>query len=1197
MFLVSTSFVNTASAISRGQDQCEASSFTSSGDVTANIDENDIENRQSLLAQPSYVDPVKFTQTINQPEAYISARSVGEMSTNTHGQSSRGTRATDTESEPNNDINQANELTAGNNMQGTITRLTDEQDHFYIKLNGGGGSTTDKITITPKFISPPDVDDKAIGIVLAFYEVYNGEIFYFDIIKLATVKYGPNLNPYPWPTANQLVAHATRTQDYFCVVEGAWFVWASNGTVIDPNVVIGYDLEIKVESTPSTDGDNDMFNGTLLEGPITGESVTQATDHWDWYTIETVTTEKPTYTEVSVKITDSERSETDTVTGYVYYVKVFVELWYYDIDTSHWVKVSDIADHHGQYYPNPATLNINDTYEKAYLGIHLQQLFKYAAQDNYANECGDSFVEYSIQNFEVELYNDVPLLKEPSVNPTKGNQLEDYTFTIVYQDFKNDPPLFVNVSVDGEEYEMEPDTEAAKSSYKDGDYSNGEQYIKVVPGYLFTTPVHQTYSLIDYFYSTRDYLESLDLPMSFKKTDTKQFEVIDNTPPELVPFPTEKWTLFEDVNASYFDVTTIFRDVDETNYPDELTYEIYTPEYDDWTKDRVVTENFTVNLLDTNWTLQCVPEPDKFGVDYVKIRASDPAGALKDEYVEYVLQVEVKPVNDAPILDEIPDYTANPDDDQKPGQVDWFLEDWWVNINFTASDNVDGNVDTLTYSTNAHKIIPFLDPDAADYDDTCKYSFDEETGHLSFIPRDPQLGTYKIIVTVTDSGTIEPIGKSDSQTFSLKIANTNDPPTALISSPQDGDVYNTTVPILFDGLNSTDDDLDSDDKLRFTWSTNISDELKNYAGEDYGSFSMILTDPGMHTISLKVRDNSNKISTVSVEIKILQVVEGFGEDTDGDGIPDKWEDEFELDPETPDSGLDSDGDNYTNLQEFLGEDELPSGGDSSDPTDAYSIPGDVDGDQLPDSWEINHFGHINHGPNDDLDGDKWTNLEEYLGDDGLPGNKDYSNPLEPESVPNRGEDRVDVESDDDDDLDWAMIILILIVVVIIVLLLAFMFIKKRREDEREAEEELAAMAEREQEPGMMPMAQPMPMQAMAGPGAPQPKSMPMAQPQQQMPYQQQAVQSQYPPQPMPMPMQPQVQPAPAPAPTFAPIPELESLPPSPEAEEPKAKKPKPKIKKTPKIKGASKQTTKCPSCGVPVQPSWYLCPSCKTPLS
>ena len=590
--------------------------------------------------------------------------------------------------------------------------------------------------------------------------------------------------------------------------------------------------------------------------------------------------------------------------------------------------------------------------------------------------------------------------------------------------------------------------------------------------------------------------------------------------------------------------------------------------------------------------------PDKFGIEYIQIRAFDPAGGGKDEYVEYFLQIDLKPVNDAPILTEIPDYTD--------GSA--FEEDSWVNINFTATDDVDGNVDTLTFSTNIIKIVPYLDPDSDNYDDSYEFSFDEETGYLSFIPRNEHVGTYKITVTVTDSGTIAPTGLTDSQTFSLQIKNTNDPPTAVISSPQEDEVYNTTVDILFDGLNSTDPDFDHGDKLRFIWESNVSGILKK--GEDYGKFSMKLTQPGLHTISLEVKDDDRKVSSsTSIEIKIIAVVEGYGEDTDGDGIPDSWEAKFAgLDPETPDSSLDEDNDNFTNLAEFLGVDGLASGGDSSDPTDAFSIPGDTDGDQLPDDWERDNFGHINADPADDPDGDKWTNLEEYLGDDGKPGNNDYSDPTAPESVPDRGEDRIDVDSSDEDDLDWTMIILILIVVTIIVLLLAFMFIKKRKEEEREMEEEMVAMAAaRDQQapppvpPTPMPVAAPMPMMA-AGPP-----------PQQPMVYQQQVPgQYQQQPQPMPMPMvqqQPQVQvqtqvqqmqaptpmPTPAPTPILEPTPIPESLPPAPEVEEPEVKKPKPKKKKAPKVK--SQQSSKCPSCGVPVQTSWFLCPSCKTPLS
>jgi hypothetical protein len=38
---------------------------------------------------------------------------------------------------------------------------------------------------------------------------------------------------------------------------------------------------------------------------------------------------------------------------------------------------------------------------------------------------------------------------------------------------------------------------------------------------------------------------------------------------------------------------------------------------------------------------------------------------------------------------------------------------------------------------------------------------------------------------------------------------------------------------------------------------------------------------------------------------------------------------------------------------------------------------DSDGDGLPDEWERAYFGDLRYGPDDDPDGDGYTNLEEY----------------------------------------------------------------------------------------------------------------------------------------------------------------------------------------------------------------------------
>src|ERR1035437_1867564 len=51
---------------------------------------------------------------------------------------------------------------------------------------------------------------------------------------------------------------------------------------------------------------------------------------------------------------------------------------------------------------------------------------------------------------------------------------------------------------------------------------------------------------------------------------------------------------------------------------------------------------------------------------------------------------------------------------------------------------------------------------------------------------------------------------------------------------------------------------------------------------------------------------------------------------------------------------------------------------------------DTDGDGLPDAWELQYFGNLNQGPNDDPDRDGFSNLAEY---------QNGSNPTNPNSVP------------------------------------------------------------------------------------------------------------------------------------------------------------------------------------------------------
>lgn len=96
--------------------------------------------------------------------------------------------------------------------------------------------------------------------------------------------------------------------------------------------------------------------------------------------------------------------------------------------------------------------------------------------------------------------------------------------------------------------------------------------------------------------------------------------------------------------------------------------------------------------------------------------------------------------------------------------------------------------------------------------------------------------------------------------------------------------------------------------------------------------------------------------------------------SDADGLPNSWELQYfgNLNQGPND---DPDNDQLTNLQEYnLG----------LDPTNP-----DIDSDGLKDGWEIQYFGNLDQGPNDDSDNDQLTNLQEYqLGTDPTDGDPD-----------------------------------------------------------------------------------------------------------------------------------------------------------------------------------------------------------------
>lgn len=141
--------------------------------------------------------------------------------------------------------------------------------------------------------------------------------------------------------------------------------------------------------------------------------------------------------------------------------------------------------------------------------------------------------------------------------------------------------------------------------------------------------------------------------------------------------------------------------------------------------------------------------------------------------------------------------------------------------------------------------------------------------------------------------------------------------------------------------------------------------------------------------------DSNVADSITTDDILDSVTDGSyaisssGNDSDGDGMPDDWENTHGLDPDDPsDADEDPDGDGWTNLEEYRA---------GTDPNDPNSNPEDSDGDGIPDYWEDEHGLDSNSASDadDDPDGDGATNLQEYLA--GTDPNDPNSYPSLPDS--------------------------------------------------------------------------------------------------------------------------------------------------------------------------------------------------------
>jgi outer membrane protein assembly factor BamB len=238
--------------------------------------------------------------------------------------------------------------------------------------------------------------------------------------------------------------------------------------------------------------------------------------------------------------------------------------------------------------------------------------------------------------------------------------------------------------------------------------------------------------------------------------------------------------------------------------------------------------------------------------------------------------------------------------------------------------------------------------------------------------------------------------------------------------------------VYFDGSGSRDIE---NDNLSFKW------EFWDDTSRDWQTSYNVLymySEKGTYTVTLFVTDGE---FTVHDNCTVYVTKDGKKppddndtDDKDGDGLPDTWELDNDLDPNNANDALfDNDGDTLTNLQEFE---------HGTNPNHK-----DTDGDSILDGWEV-LYGLDPTDSSDaklDFDNDTLPNSKEHeLGTNPLDKDTDgdgYTDNIDDDPVrPFAGGD---VQEDDSSTIDTFLLILIGIIIIIILIVLTAVILRSR----------------------------------------------------------------------------------------------------------------------------------------------------------
>ncbi|MGA1819389.1 MAG: Ig-like domain-containing protein [Thermoplasmatota archaeon] len=345
--------------------------------------------------------------------------------------------------------------------------------------------------------------------------------------------------------------------------------------------------------------------------------------------------------------------------------------------------------------------------------------------------------------------------------------------------------------------------------------------------------------------------------------------------------------------------------------------------------------------------------------------------------------------------------------------------------------------DTLQFYEGEAVDLTLNITDNNDIDDvlwTVSNNYTYEEVHGTRFVKDLDIGSYLLTIKVFDIA-----GNWNYQEYTLVVSIPDLTPPGIISNyPEDGEVNVELGPLIsvrfselvrWDSLTSS---LVPQGGSAVQLRSNL--DLDNRTISFYSEDSLLGGTNYTFTLGSIMDLRGNEAPDLVIHFRTISEEDI---DTDGDGIPDVYELQYDfLSPsDNTDAAEDYDKDGLTNLVEYQ------IGTEPDNP--------DTDDDGIPDGKEV-EWGLNPKWASDaqgDLDGDGYTNLEEY---------EKGSDPTDIESIPEVSENGSQL---------WLIILIAVIAVVMIgAAVAALVYFNKKKEKEEEAEEGLPPSTEASEEP-------------------------------------------------------------------------------------------------------------------------------------